>query len=162
LRPDPDPRGGHLARPPDHEDGRRDPLLLLVPRRAAARRPPDADRRRGQERRHADCLERARPASARPSPAAARRRPTRGPHPPPAVASTWQPGSSMLRRSYSPAYGYLLAAVATAIIALARFGGSDMLDSHSRYMPFILAVMVAAWYGGLMPGLFATFLAALV
>src|SRR5204862_80568 len=78
---------------------------------------------------------------------------------PPAVASTWQPGSSMLRRSYSPAYGYLLAAVATAIIALARFGGSDMLDSHSRYMPFILAVMVAAWYGGLMPGLFATFLA---
>jgi PAS domain S-box-containing protein len=68
----------------------------------------------------------------------------------------------MLRRSYHSLNGYLLAVIATGIIAFARFGWSDVLDNRSRYMPFILSVMLAAWYGGLMPGLFATFLAALL
>jgi PAS domain S-box-containing protein len=66
------------------------------------------------------------------------------------------------RRNYSPLYGYLLAVIATAVIAFARFGWADVLDNRSRHMPFILSVMLAAWYGGLMPGLFATLLAGLV
>jgi len=69
---------------------------------------------------------------------------------------------SMPRRSPTALQGYLLAVAAIVVLALARLGWSDALDDRSRYMPFILAVMLAAWYGGLMPGLFATLLAALV
>lgn len=56
--------------------------------------------------------------------------------------------------------GYVIAVAATAAAALARFVLFIALDVQAPFFPFLLSVLVAAWYGGLKPGLLATGLGA--
>ena len=56
------------------------------------------------------------------------------------------------------AYG--VAVLATAISLLVRWPLWPVLDNRVRYMTFIPAVVLSAYYGGLWPGLLATFLSA--
>jgi PAS domain S-box-containing protein len=58
--------------------------------------------------------------------------------------------------------GYAIAVVATAITLLIRLALADMLAEQARLMPFILAVIAAAWWAGLGPGILATILASLL
>jgi PAS domain S-box-containing protein len=51
---------------------------------------------------------------------------------------------------------YLVAVAATAAAWLVRIALSSLLGGDLPYLTFFVAVMVAAWYGGLRPGLFAT------
>jgi signal transduction histidine kinase len=46
-------------------------------------------------------------------------------------------------------------------MVLARFALADWLDDNAQLLPFIMAVMAAAWSGGLGPGLLATLLGTL-
>ena len=64
------------------------------------------------------------------------------------------------QRSTLVAYGVALAAVTTA--AIVRLLLDDVLGTVGSNMPFLLAVTVAAWYGGLKPGVVATGLSILV
>ncbi len=57
---------------------------------------------------------------------------------------------------------YLLAVVATAAVGLVRYALSGVLDEKAASIPFVVPVIVAAWYGGLRPGLLATALGTLV
>src|SRR5262245_22249425 len=56
--------------------------------------------------------------------------------------------------------GYIVAVITTLLVLLGRLGLERVLDDQARLLPFMLAVMAAAWWGGLRPGLLATFLAA--
>jgi PAS domain S-box-containing protein len=56
--------------------------------------------------------------------------------------------------------GYLVAVVATCSVLMIRLALTEELAEQARLLPFVLAVMVAAWMGGLGPGLLATFLGA--
>src|SRR5205823_3434964 len=59
------------------------------------------------------------------------------------------------------ARGYLVAVIATTAAALVRVL-SAMLGIQAPFFPFVLAVLVAAWYGGLRPGLLTTALGAVL
>jgi PAS domain S-box-containing protein len=52
--------------------------------------------------------------------------------------------------------GYLVAVAATAVAVLARLTLVAVAGDQVPFFPFLLAVLVAAWYGGLKPGLLAT------
>jgi PAS domain S-box-containing protein len=52
--------------------------------------------------------------------------------------------------------GYLVAVLATGAALLARIVSVALLGIHTPFFPFFLAVLAAAWYGGLKPGLLAT------
>ena len=56
--------------------------------------------------------------------------------------------------------GYAVAIVACTIVLLIRMALSDTLAEQARLMPFVIAVMAAAWWGGLGPGILATLLSA--
>ncbi len=56
--------------------------------------------------------------------------------------------------------GYAFAAGAVAVAALLRLALALVLGEQGPYFPFVLAVLVSAWYGGLRPGLLATALGA--
>ena len=56
--------------------------------------------------------------------------------------------------------GYLVAVGATATVGLVRFLLSGLLGDASPFLPFVLAVLLSAWHGGLKPGLLATALGA--
>lgn len=56
--------------------------------------------------------------------------------------------------------GYLLAIVLTLVILVARYGSQHPLGEQALLLPFVLSVVIAAWRGGLGPGLLATFMAA--
>jgi PAS domain S-box-containing protein len=59
-------------------------------------------------------------------------------------------------------FGYLTAVVVTAAVLLVRrFALGDLLGPDARLYLFLFAVMAAAWYGGLGPGLLATALSGL-
>jgi PAS domain S-box-containing protein len=58
--------------------------------------------------------------------------------------------------------GYIVAVLATAAAVLVRIVSSAALEIHTPFFPFFLAVLVAAWYGGLKPGLLATVLGGLL
>jgi two-component system, sensor histidine kinase len=58
--------------------------------------------------------------------------------------------------------GYLVAVLATAAATLLRLVLSGVLGEQAPFFPFVLAVLVAAWYGGLRPGLLATALGAVL
>jgi PAS domain S-box-containing protein len=64
------------------------------------------------------------------------------------------------RRSSLVAYGVALATVTTAAIVRVLLDG--LLGTVGSNMPFLLAVTVTAWYGGLKPGVVATGLSILV
>lgn len=52
--------------------------------------------------------------------------------------------------------GYLVASTLIGAIAAFRIGIADLPDDHAPFLPFLVAVTVAGWCGGLWPGLFAT------
>jgi PAS domain S-box-containing protein len=54
--------------------------------------------------------------------------------------------------------GYLVAVVATAAAVVLRLVLFGVLGDQAPFFPFLLAVIVTAWYGGLKPGLLATVL----
>jgi len=53
-------------------------------------------------------------------------------------------------------YGYVVALVATWLVCLIRFALHDALGDEAPLLPFVLAVMAAAWWDGFGPGLLAT------
>src|SRR5205085_9659694 len=55
---------------------------------------------------------------------------------------------------------YAAAVLSVAAVMLLRFELQSLLGDYARYLPFVLAVMFSAWYGGLGPGLLATALSA--
>jgi signal transduction histidine kinase/ActR/RegA family two-component response regulator len=58
--------------------------------------------------------------------------------------------------------GYLVAIVATLAIVLFRFLLSSVIGESAFFFPFVIAVTLSAWYGGLKPGQLATLLSALL
>jgi signal transduction histidine kinase/CheY-like chemotaxis protein len=60
----------------------------------------------------------------------------------------------------SPTSGYLVAIVATAAVVLFRLLLSSVLTDTAFFFPFVIAVTLSAWYGGLKPGLLSTLLGA--
>lgn len=58
--------------------------------------------------------------------------------------------------------GYLVAIAATLIVLLVRLLLSGLLGDSAYFFPFVIAVTVSAWYGGLKPGLLSTVLGGLV
>ena len=58
--------------------------------------------------------------------------------------------------------GYAVAVAATLAILLFRFLLSGLLGDSSFFFPFVIAVTLSAWYGGLKPGLLATLLSSLL
>ncbi|HXQ32956.1 MAG TPA: DUF4118 domain-containing protein, partial [Anaerolineales bacterium] len=62
----------------------------------------------------------------------------------------------------SPMSGYAVAVAATLAILLFRFLLSGLLGDSSFFFPFVIAVTLSAWYGGLKPGLLATLLSSLL
>jgi len=66
------------------------------------------------------------------------------------------PGQSLTQRAWWPPYA--LALVAVVIATLVRLAVSPWLNLPVPFITYFLAVMVAAWQGGLGPGLFATVL----
>jgi signal transduction histidine kinase/CheY-like chemotaxis protein len=63
---------------------------------------------------------------------------------------------------HSKSSQYFVAIAATAIVLTARFLLNSALGDVAPLLMFTLSVMVAAWYGGLGPGLLATALGALL
>src|SRR5918996_2908352 len=61
----------------------------------------------------------------------------------------------------APLDGYVVAVVATAAVGMVRFALADALGDVAPFLPFTLAVLIAAWYGGWKPRLLATLLSAL-
>jgi signal transduction histidine kinase/CheY-like chemotaxis protein len=59
------------------------------------------------------------------------------------------------------ALGYLIAVGATASVAFIRLAISGTLGDYAPVVSFTIAVTIAAWYGGLKPGLLATALSVL-
>jgi anti-sigma regulatory factor (Ser/Thr protein kinase) len=57
--------------------------------------------------------------------------------------------------------GYGVAVLATGLVLLVRLALNSVLGERAPLLAFTLPVMLAAWYGGLGPGLFATLLGAL-
>ena len=57
--------------------------------------------------------------------------------------------------------GYLIAIGATATVAIIRLTISDTVGNFAPVSTFTVAVVIAAWYGGLGPGLLATVLSGL-
>jgi PAS domain S-box-containing protein len=55
-------------------------------------------------------------------------------------------------------WGYVVAIAATTWVLLIRIALSNELAEQARLLPFLVAVIAAAWLGGLRPGLLATFL----
>ncbi len=54
--------------------------------------------------------------------------------------------------------GYLVAVLGSTLVLLLRTGLSGPLAEQARLLPFVLAVMASAWWGGFGPGLVATLL----
>jgi PAS domain S-box-containing protein len=59
---------------------------------------------------------------------------------------------------YQALLGYLVAIIASTCVLLARMALDSQLAEQARLLPFVIAVIAAAWVGGLKPGLLATFL----
>ena len=58
--------------------------------------------------------------------------------------------------------GYLVAIAATLTVLLLRLLLSPILGDSAYFFPFVIAVTLTAWYGGLKPGLLSTGLGALL
>ena len=64
----------------------------------------------------------------------------------------------MLEGRYQPGRTYALAACVTALVLLGREAVAGLLGRSDPFLPFIGAVLIASWAGGLKPGLLATLL----
>ncbi len=60
----------------------------------------------------------------------------------------------------SPMSGYFVAIAATIVVLSVRLLLSSLLGDTAYFFPFVIAVTLSAWYGGLKPGLLSTFLGA--
>jgi signal transduction histidine kinase/ActR/RegA family two-component response regulator len=69
-----------------------------------------------------------------------------------------EPRMSKRWAAKSPMSGYLVAVAATLVVLLLRLLLSTLLGETAYFFPFVIAVTVSAWYGGLKPGLLATVL----
>ncbi|HET9887391.1 MAG TPA: ATP-binding protein, partial [bacterium] len=58
--------------------------------------------------------------------------------------------------------GFLIATLAVAAVAVFRWVIRDAVGNTAPFIPFVPAVMLSAWYGGLKPGVLATILSMLV
>lgn len=58
--------------------------------------------------------------------------------------------------------GYVVAVLTTAIAVLLRLALFGIVGKQAPFFPFGLSVLVTAWYGGVIPGLFATALGGLL
>lgn len=58
----------------------------------------------------------------------------------------------------TPTSGYLVAIAATLIVLLLRLLLSSLVGDSAYFSPFVIAVTLSAWYGGLRPGLLSTLL----
>jgi signal transduction histidine kinase len=67
----------------------------------------------------------------------------------------------MLETGRSPMLRYAVAVLSVALVTLIRLLLHSILGEFARFLPFVLAVMFTAWYGGLRPGLLATALSAI-
>lgn len=63
--------------------------------------------------------------------------------------------------SWSSARPHAVAIGATGFVALVRLTVSDTAGNFAPLIPFVMAVVIAAWYGGLVPGYLATTLSTL-
>lgn len=52
--------------------------------------------------------------------------------------------------------GYLVAIAATLTVLLLRLLLSPVIGDAAYFFPFVIAVTLSAWYGGLKPGLLST------
>jgi signal transduction histidine kinase/ActR/RegA family two-component response regulator len=68
----------------------------------------------------------------------------------------------MLRARYPRGIDYLLAVAVTVLVLLGREAIAGLLGRSDPFLPFVGAVLIASWLGGLGPGLLATFLSAMV
>jgi signal transduction histidine kinase/ActR/RegA family two-component response regulator len=66
----------------------------------------------------------------------------------------------MLEGRSQPGRGYALAVCVTAVVLLGREAVAGFLGRSDPFLPFIGAVLIASWVGGLRPGLLATLLSA--
>ena len=66
----------------------------------------------------------------------------------------------MLGGRYQRGIDYLLAVCVTALVLLGREAVAGLLGRSDPFLPFIGAVLIASWQGGLRPGLLATLLSA--
>jgi signal transduction histidine kinase/ActR/RegA family two-component response regulator len=64
----------------------------------------------------------------------------------------------MLGGRFVRGHGYVLAACVTALVLVGREAVAGLLGRSDPFLPFIGAVLIAAWEGGLRPGLLATLL----
>jgi signal transduction histidine kinase/ActR/RegA family two-component response regulator len=62
----------------------------------------------------------------------------------------------------SPMSGYLVAIAVTLAVVLLRLLLSSFLGDSAYFFPFVIAVTVSAWYGGLKPGLLSTVLSSVL
>lgn len=71
-------------------------------------------------------------------------------------------GKMMARRwtAKSSTSGYFVALTATLVIVLFRILLSSILADNAFFFPFVIAVTLSAWFGGLRPGLVSTVLGA--
>ncbi|MFL5681286.1 MAG: GAF domain-containing protein [Chloroflexota bacterium] len=60
------------------------------------------------------------------------------------------------RTLVSTAAKYAVAVLAVVAVTAFRLAFVSILGDRAAYVPFILAVAISAWFGGLLPGLFAT------
>ncbi len=67
----------------------------------------------------------------------------------------------MLKHLRQHGVGYLVAVGATAAAVLLQFALSPWPSHDAPFLPFVMAIIVAAWYGGVQPGLLATALSVL-
>jgi PAS domain S-box-containing protein len=58
--------------------------------------------------------------------------------------------------------GYLMAVLGSLVTAVVRFALDDVLQETASFIPFVVPVMIAGWYGGVRPGVFATALCAML
>jgi signal transduction histidine kinase/ActR/RegA family two-component response regulator len=71
-------------------------------------------------------------------------------------------GSQTIRTQFQQsAPGYFIAVAATAAVAVVRLAVSDTVGNFAPVVTFTVAIVIAAWYGGLRPGLLATLLSVL-
>ncbi len=74
------------------------------------------------------------------------------------MGSMRQTSRTSLQQAFA---GYLIAISATAVVAFVRFMISDKVGNFAPIVTFTIAIVIAAWYGGLRPGLLATVLCTL-
>jgi two-component system CheB/CheR fusion protein len=78
----------------------------------------------------------------------------------PRVRDDAQDHEIRLRDIPSAGAGYIVALAVTLLMFTLRYELRDVIGEFSTFLPFILGIILVAWYGGFWPGLMATVLGA--